>query len=326
MMLRLAALGLLVGGSAALPQLRRLQQNAQQAFRLQTNGASVDGSIDHPAGSNWFVFHGQGGASYEFETATGTLDDTVMDLLDTDASTLLDENDDDSRDPNSYASFLEWTCPGDGDYYIMVKGYGRSTGTYTLSVTQVGGGMGGVGGGDPCNGGQIIDHPEGEISFMPDGNYGDNAYCVWSIQCADASRPPMLSFTQFDTEADYDFVTLHDGMGVTDSTIGPAGGMSGSLADLPNRVFNGASRRQQCAARCCRAVSVALTHRLFVLSPQQRNDHRVCHGRQRHGRRLRSDVPLRSSASPAAAATAAAAAAAAPAATTERRPCAAQQP
>jgi hypothetical protein len=250
MMLRMAALGLLVGGSAALPQLRRLQQNAQQAFRLETNGASVDGSIDHAADSNWFVFHGLGGASYEFETATGTLDDTVMDLLDTDASTLLDENDDDSRDPNSYASFLEWTCPGDGDYYIMVKGYGRSTGTYTLSVTQVGGGMGGVGGGDPCNGGQIIDHPEGEISFMPDGDYGDNAYCIWSIQCADASTPPMLSFTQFDTEADYDFVTLHDGMGVTDSAIGPAGGMSGSLADLPNRVFNGATRPQQCSARC----------------------------------------------------------------------------
>ena len=240
--MRMAVLGVLAGGAAALPQLARrsLQATADTAYRLQTNGASVDGSIDVAAASNWFVFSAQGGASYEFETAAGSLDDTVMDLLDTDASTLLDENDDDTRDPNSYASFLEWTCPADGDYYIMVKGYGRSTGSYTLSVTQVGGGMGGVGGGDPCNGGQIIDHPEGEISFMPSGNYGDNAHCVWSIQCPNPGQPPRLRFTQFDTEADYDFVTLHDGTGVTDSPIGPAGGMSGSLGDLPNRVFNGA--------------------------------------------------------------------------------------
>lgn len=238
-MLRMAAVGLLVGGVAALPQLRQLQSGEANALRLQTNGASVDGNIERPAAHQWFVFSAQAGASYEFETAAGTLDDTVMDLLDTDASTLLDENDDDSRDPNSYASFLEWTCPHDGDYYIMVKGYGRATGTYTVSVTEVGGGMGGVGGGDPCNGGQIINHPEGEISFMPDGNYGDNAHCVWTLQCS-PSQPPSLSFTTFDTEDGYDFVTLHDGVGITDGAIGPASGMSGTLSDLPQRRFTGA--------------------------------------------------------------------------------------
>eukprot|EP01043_Picozoa_sp_COSAG02_P121403 COSAG02_NODE_58240_length_278_cov_0.575419_1_plen_48_part_10 len=48
MMLRMAVLGLLAGEAAALPQLARrsLQASADTAFRLQTNGASVDGSIE----------------------------------------------------------------------------------------------------------------------------------------------------------------------------------------------------------------------------------------------------------------------------------------
>ena len=36
-------------------------------------------------------------------------------------------------------------------------------------------GSGGVGGGDPCNGGVILSAPAAEVSFMPDGNYGDDS-------------------------------------------------------------------------------------------------------------------------------------------------------
>ena len=63
-------------------------------------------------------------------------------------------NDDDDRNPNTYASYIEWTCPASGTYYIMVQGYGSSTGTFGLTLTQGGaGGGGGAGSGDPCNGG-----------------------------------------------------------------------------------------------------------------------------------------------------------------------------
>ena len=93
------------------------------------------------------------GASYQIETDLRTLDDTMVDLVDTDRSSVLVENDDDDRDPNTYASYIEWTCPASGTYYIMVQGYGSSTGTFGLTLTQGGAGGGGAGSGDPCNGG-----------------------------------------------------------------------------------------------------------------------------------------------------------------------------
>ena len=78
----------------------------------------------------------------------------MVDLVDTDGSTVLVENDDDARSSDSYASFIEWTCPASGTYYIMVQGYGSSMGTFGLTLTQGGaGGGGGAGSGDPCNGG-----------------------------------------------------------------------------------------------------------------------------------------------------------------------------
>jgi hypothetical protein len=322
--MRATAVALLAATTMALPQVRQLQTQAAP-FRLDTNGAQVDGEIAVAAQQSWFIFTAQGGASYQIQTIIGTLDDTVMDLVDTDGSTQLAENDDDARDPNSYASFLEWSCPHDGDYYILVKGYGRATGTFTVSVTQVGGGMGGVGGGDPCNGGEIIDNPSGSISFMPDGNYGDNAACMWSIQCANG-QPPELTFTDFDTEANFDFVTLHEGEGVTDATIGAP--MSGGMADLPNRVFNGVYTHPvihslQSVAGTLRAPHFSLmTKRCLVptCSAWLGYDHRVCHGRQRHGRRLCCQLPLRRAGPAAAPAAPAAPAPAAPPAAAYGRP------
>jgi hypothetical protein len=120
----------------ALPAERRLQTSAGSAFAVTTNGASIDASIDTAAAQSWFSFHAQEGFTYQIETVIGTLDDTVVDLVDTDQSTVLVENDDDERDPDSYASYIEWTCPQDGTYYVMVKGYGRATGTFSLMVTE----------------------------------------------------------------------------------------------------------------------------------------------------------------------------------------------
>ena len=39
----------------------------------------------------------------------------------TDGKAVLVENDDDERDAESYASYIEWTAPKAGTYYIMVE-------------------------------------------------------------------------------------------------------------------------------------------------------------------------------------------------------------
>ena len=126
--------------------VRRLQGTAGSAYEVSTNGATVDASIDAAAGQSWFAFTAAEGFTYQIETVLGTLDDTVVDLVDTDQSTVLVENDDDERSADSYASYIEWTCPQDGRYFIMVKGYGRATGTFSVMVTEGAGGAGGVGG------------------------------------------------------------------------------------------------------------------------------------------------------------------------------------
>ena len=45
------------------------------------------------------------------------------------------------------------------------------------------------------------------VSFMPDGNYEDNAACSWLIDCATGQanpRPPVVRITQMDVESDYE--------------------------------------------------------------------------------------------------------------------------
>lgn len=228
--------------------VRRLQGTAGSAYEVSTNGATVDASIDAAAGQSWFAFTAAEGFTYQIETVLGTLDDTVVDLVDTDQSTVLVENDDDERSADSYASYIEWTCPQDGRYFIMVKGYGRATGTFSVMVTEGAGGAGGVGGGDPCNGGVILSAPAAEVSFMPDGNYGDDAECLWMIQCPNG-QPATINFEQMQTEADYDFVNIHDGMsrcdvsdrGTCSSGEATIASMSGGMADVPSRHITGTS-------------------------------------------------------------------------------------
>ena len=195
------------GGAAVR---RALQTTAATAFQVTTNGAEVESEIQVAGQHQWFSFNGRAGYSYQIETVLGTASDTIIDLVDVDRSTVLVENDDDDRSTASYASYIEWTCPADGTYYVYVKGYGRDTGTFQFSVTQGAGGLGGVAGGDPCNGGVTLTQANSEISFMPDGNYGDSASCSWLISCPDGS-PPTISLEDLDTEAGYDFVTIHEG-------------------------------------------------------------------------------------------------------------------
>ena len=69
--MRATAVALLAATAMALPQIRQLQTQAAP-FRLDTNGAQVDGEIAVAAQQSWFIFTAQGGTSYQIQTIIGT--------------------------------------------------------------------------------------------------------------------------------------------------------------------------------------------------------------------------------------------------------------
>lgn len=92
-------------------------------------GAAVGGAIDYQGDRDFFRFTAQAGQLYQIDVALGTLDDSDLDLLDSDGWDLA-YNDDFG---NSRASRIVWEATESGDYYVGVGGWG--TGSYTLSVT-----------------------------------------------------------------------------------------------------------------------------------------------------------------------------------------------
>ena len=81
-----------------------------------------------------------------------------------DMETRIAENDDNG---NARSSYLEWQCPFDATYYVMVRAYGASaTGDFAFSIEQVA-----VSGesGDPCLDGQTVDLYDATITYMPAG-------------------------------------------------------------------------------------------------------------------------------------------------------------
>ena len=176
---------------------------------IAPDGVKHQEEIDVGGEVEVFSFVATAGASYEMDSDLETLPDSVMELLDIDGKTILVENDDDPRVTDLYDSYIEWTCPRDGTYFINVHEYGRDTGTFSLAVTAAFSGVfgGGEAGGDPCVGGATMTEDNAQISFSTDGNYEDNARCQWIIECPNH----MLEFEEFETEADYDFVVVYDG-------------------------------------------------------------------------------------------------------------------
>ena len=85
-------------------------------------------------------FTARQGQHYEIETEmcteTDCLTDTVMQLIDTDGTTVLEENDDDAATGN-FDSFIEWTCPASGEYTVMVRAFQASDeGRFQVRVTE----------------------------------------------------------------------------------------------------------------------------------------------------------------------------------------------
>ena len=193
---------------------------------LSVDGTELTGDVYDSGDQVVYQFTGRGGQTYQIETEqcdhAGCLEDTVMQLIDVDGTTVLVENDDDERITGMLDSFIEWTCPNDGVYYVLVKAYAADTGTFMVKVTEMSAGNGG----DPCADGTdgTLMGPLGDpastdpndwieaaiVSYQPQGNYNDNSICVWHIQCQ-PDEIVSLTFLSLSTEAGFDWVTLHGG-------------------------------------------------------------------------------------------------------------------
>ena len=93
-------------------------------------GEIVEGRLEaHDA--DYFRFQAEQGESYQIDVALGTLDDSIVSLLDSDGS-FVDTNDDYG---DTLASRLFWEAPSSGERYVAVEGFG--IGTYTLTVSLV---------------------------------------------------------------------------------------------------------------------------------------------------------------------------------------------
>ena len=111
-------------------------QTTPDVVSMATDGTAVRGIISVPNHEMLFEFTAEAGHTYQLDTEAGSLEDTVMELRDTDGTTTLAENDDDTRATGRLDSYIEWSCDQSGTYYVAVDGYGESTGTFTLSITD----------------------------------------------------------------------------------------------------------------------------------------------------------------------------------------------
>lgn len=196
---------------------------------VTTDGLRVVSSIDTSGDQKWFSFNATHGATYQIATELIGLADTVMGLYEPDQITVIAENDDSD---SGTESFLEWTCPADGVYYVLIRAYDVSqTGDFRFSV-QLQGVAGGAG--DPCVDGAILTENSGVISFRPDGNYKDDSLCEWTLSCENTHELVSVTFIRLDTEQDYDMVSLYDGSKSFDPIIDE---LSGLLADVPAITF-----------------------------------------------------------------------------------------
>ena len=198
--------------------------------RLEDDGTVHAHNIAQPAEQAWFTFVGYAGDTYQIETELIGLPDTVMYLYGIDGRTQLAENDDSAF---GQASYLEWTCPSDGEYFIQVYAFDDSqTGSFQVRVTRETGG-----GNNPCTTGALLTVPAAVISFMPDGNYNDDDLCEWHVDCSGYGPGVTLEFTELLTELDYDVITIYDGASAAAPMVIE---LSGNILDMPQTTFDSA--------------------------------------------------------------------------------------
>ena len=194
--------------------------NGAQPLRA---GVPTQGSVAS-AQPSYFSLSGEGGVTYEVDVTLGTLEDSILRILDRDGRTILIENDDYG---DGFASHVTWTCPLTGTYFVAVLGYDeQTTGSFTVSATA-NTGTGGGANGDPCHGGLSLTAHSDVVSYRPRGQYEHNADCQWQITCSGARVT--WTFAAFDTEGGFDYVSIFEGTGTGGQKIAR---LTGGLDDL----------------------------------------------------------------------------------------------
>ncbi len=113
------------------PDTRDDHGDSADEATLATVGDAVTGVLGHGSDVDYFAFAAKRGETYRIDVALGTLDDSVAALYDPDSRQL--EVDDDGGE--SLGSRITWTAAESGTHYVAVAGWGRDTGSYTLTVT-----------------------------------------------------------------------------------------------------------------------------------------------------------------------------------------------
>lgn len=226
-------------------------------------GRAAFGCVDASGARSWFVFAAEAGTTYVIEAhglaGENGLADTLLSLYDQRSPSLqlLAQNDDaPDRGGTSQEldSYIEWTCPADGDYLVAVSGFLRSDGCFNLMISlasaeiteeaeydEVAEDAPPVSG-DPCHGGSTLTRSGGEIVFTANQRQQE---CSWSIVCPQSTCPdptactrPIVSidFSEFQLSgASGNEVILLDGQsprpvpGPDGTPIAP---LTGSLPDL----------------------------------------------------------------------------------------------
>jgi hypothetical protein len=82
--------GIIQGGStqasSAQPRGRQLQAASSAKIITGLSGGATQGEIDTAGGEEWFKFTAEAGKTYQIETRLGSLDDTMIELVDTGVS------------------------------------------------------------------------------------------------------------------------------------------------------------------------------------------------------------------------------------------------
>ena len=111
----------------------KLQSNAPRCtpvtnFRLAfsaaptphtSDGIPLHGNIAAAGGEMIIQFTAQQGTTYQLDTEPGSLQDTRMEMRDTNSFTTIAENDDDGRFTGRSDSYIEWECQTSGECYVM---------------------------------------------------------------------------------------------------------------------------------------------------------------------------------------------------------------
>ncbi len=94
------------------------------------------GNIVSSGAANYFKVQLVAGQQYTFQTALGTLYDSVLTLLGSDGRTVLAQNDDMAA--GTRASKITWQATASGTYYLVASGYpGSPVGTFLLMTNQL---------------------------------------------------------------------------------------------------------------------------------------------------------------------------------------------